>query len=96
MWPPWALLGAWRAPERPWLLVTAAAACRPGAGAYVGPEGYAEWLSLVSPTMMVTVEVAVVLSERHGVEQAGLSWHHEWQVPQGGPGRLPGPAEGGD
>lgn len=47
-------------------------------------------------TTTTTMVVVAVLLKRNGIEQGGLTLRHEWQVPQGGPGRLPGPAEGGN
>lgn len=44
--------------------------------------------------MTGTMEVVVV--KRNGFAHGELIQHHEWQVSQGGQGRLPGPAEGGD
>ena len=54
---------------------------------------FSRWTTMRLLVLAVKVEV---LSTGNGVEQGGLTVHHEWQVPQGGPGRLPGPAEGGD
>lgn len=40
--------------------------------------------------------MSVVSPKRNGVEKGGLTFHHGWQVPQGGKRWLLGPAEGGD
>lgn len=39
--------------------------------------------------------VVMLLSGGTGIVQGGLTVRHEWQIPQGGPGRQPGRAEGG-
>lgn len=50
--------------------------------------------AMVLLLMMIIMKMMPVM-RRNGDGGFGLSLHHEWQVSQGGPGRLPGPAEGG-